>query len=459
MKAIVCGAGRVGRQIARRLAMEKADVTVVDQQAEMVRQMVAEADVTGVEGMASQPAVLEQAGAHDADIVIAATRSDEVNIVTCQVAYSIFSVPQKIARIRSAGYLDPRWRSMFRSQHMPVDEVIYPEQDVAKSVSYWLDAPMAREVMRFLAGSVQYVSLRLGEECPVLDHPLRQLSELFEGLHTTVVAAQRGGDLLIPGGGDLLRQGDVVQFIARRDEVRRTVSLFGYEMEPLRQVVIIGGGSVGAAVAGLTADQRPGVRVRVIERSRQRAEEVARRHPSVGVIHGDALDEAVLEDAEVGSASAVVSVTDDDRVNVLAAAWARQRGAARALALVTSPALRFLAESFAIDSVYNPETATVSSIITHLRPGSVQAVHGVQDSRADLVEARVMQGSVLVGKRLRDSPFPARSRIGAVLDRDGRLKDVEGGLRLEEGDQVLLLSDNRDTRRVEALFRPGVSYI
>ncbi len=458
MKAIVCGAGRVGRQIARRLAMEKADVTVIDAKEEMVRRAVSEMDVTGVEGMASQPSVLERAGAHDADILIAATRSDEVNMMACQVAYSIFSVPQKIARIRSSGYLDPRWRSMFRSQHMPVDEVIYPEQDVANSVSHWLNAPMATEVMPFLGGKVQFVGLRLGEDCPVLDQPLRHLSELFEGLHTIVVAAQRGNALLIPGGDDVLREGDVVQFIAQQEEVSRTLSLFGYEMEPVRQVVVVGGGSVGAAIAGLAARKGRSVRVRLVERNEQRAREVAQRHPTVGVICGNALDAGVLEDAQVGSASAVVAVTDDDQANVLAAAMAKERGAKRALSLVTKDAFRSIAQRLSIDSTINPETATISSIIAHVRRGSVQAMHSVQHGRADLIEAKAMKSAVIVGKFLRDSPFPNRSRIGAVMSRSGVLKEIRGDLQFEDGDQVVVLSDSRDTRSIEALFRVGISY-
>ena len=458
MKAIVCGAGRVGFQIARRLAMEKADVTVIDAKEEMVRRAVAEMDVTGVEGMASEPAVLERAGAHDADILIAATRSDEVNMMACQVAYSIFSVPQKIARIRSFGYLDPRWRSMFRSQHMPVDELIFPEQDVANSVAHWLGTPMATEVMPFLGGRVQFVGLRLDEECPVLDQPLRHLSELFEGLHTIVVAAQRGNALLFPGGDDVLRQGDVVQFIAQQDEISRTLSLFGYEMEPLRQLVVIGGGSVGSAVAGLAANQRRGVRVRLIERDEQRAREVAQRQPRVGVICGDALDSGVMEDAQVSTASAVVAVTDNDQANVLAAALAKERGARRALSLATKDAFRSIAERLAIDSTFNPETATISSIIAHLRRGSVQAMHSVQSGRADLIEAKAMKSASIVGKYLRDSPFPNRSRIGAVMSRNGVLKDIRGDLRFEDGDRVVLLSDSRDTRSIEALFRVGISF-
>ncbi len=458
MKAIVCGAGRVGRQIARRLSMEKADVTVIDAKEEMVRRAVSDFDVNGVEGMASEPAVLERAGAHDADILIAATRSDEVNMMTCQVAYSIFSVPQKIARIRSSGYLDPRWRSMFRSQHMPVDEVIFPEQDVANSVSHWLDAPMATEVMPFLGGKVQFVGLRLGEDCPVLDQPLRHLSELFEGLHTIVVAAERGHELLIPGGDDVLRQGDVVQFIAQQEEVSRTLTLFGYEMERLRRLVVIGGGSVGSALAGRVSRARRGVRVRLIERNEQKARQVARLHPGVNVICGDALDAGVLDDAQLEKASAVVCVTDDDQANVLVAAMAKERGAKRALTLATKDAIRSIAERLSIDSTINPETATVSSIIAHLRRGSVQALHSVQYGQADLIEAKVMKSATIVGKYLRDSPFPNRSRIGAVMNRNGVLKEIRGDLRFEDGDQVLVLSDSRDTRSIEALFRVGISF-
>ena len=457
MKAIVCGAGRVGRQIARRLAMEKADVTVVDVKEEMIRKVVEELDVTGVEGMASEPSVLERAGAQDADLLIAATRSDEVNMMTCQVGHSLFSVPQKVARIRSSGYLDRRWRHMFRAEGMPVDEIIYPEQDVADSILHWLDVPMSTEVMPFLDGKVKFVGLRLGEDCPVIRQPLRHLSELFEGLHTIVVAAQRGEVLLIPGGDDDLRQGDVVQFIVQTDEVDRTLALFGYRTERVRQLVVIGGGSVGGAIAG-QASRRSGTRVRLIELNEQRARQVAQQHEKVVVICGNALESTVLEDARVATAGAVVTVTDSDQVNVLAAAMGKECGANRVLSLARGDSLRSIAEKLSIDSTIDPETATISSLIGHLRRGSVEAMHTVQNRSAVLIEARARKSASIVGKYLRDSPFPKRSRIGAVMNRDGTLKDIRADLQFEDGDRVLVLADSADTRGIEALFRVGVSY-
>ncbi len=457
MKAIVCGAGRVGRQIARRLAIEKADVTVIDVQEAMVRRVVEEIDVTGVEGMASEPSVLERAGAHDADLLIAATRSDEVNMMACQVAHSIFAVPQKVARIRSAGYLDPRWRHMFRSQHMPVDEIIYPEREVADSICHWLNAPMATEVVPFLDGKVRFVGLRLGEECPVIEQPLRHLSELFEGLHTIVVAAQRGNRLLVPGADDVLLPGDVVQFIAQQDELDRTLLLFGFESEPVRQLVVIGGGSVGAAVAGHASGQG-GTRVRLIELDERRARQVAQQHPKVSVVCGNALDSSVLVDARLATANAVVAVTDSDQANVLSAALAKEHGARRVLSLVTREVFQPLATRLGVDSTVNPETTTISSIISHVRRGSVEAMHTVQNGRAVLIEAKARKSARIAGKQLRDAPLPDLSRIGGVMDRNGVLKEIRGDLLFEEGDRVVALSDQRGARSIEALFRVDVSY-
>jgi len=456
MKAVVCGGGRVGSQIARHLSLEKADVTVIDAAEGRVRDIVAEMDVTGVVGSASEAAVLERAGAEDADILIAATRADEVNLMSCQLAGSVFSVPQKIARLRSPGYLDRRWQKIFDSGELPVDEIIYPEQDVANSIVRWLDVPMATEAVHFLGGKVQFVGLRIGEDCPVAGQPLRQLSELFEGLRTMVLASQRGQGLQILSGDDVVEAGDIVRFVVEPDELARTLPLFGFRTDAVQQLAVVGGGHVGSAVAEAAAGK--GIRTRLLETDARRARRLAERLPGIQVILGDALNPAVLEEANVSSSGVLVAVTDDDRTNLLISALAKERGARHVLALNSNPAFGLIADRLSVDATVNPRTATISAIISHLRRGSVQALHSLQDGHATLIEARVVESSTVAGKRLRDSLFPDRSRIGAVLGKGGNLKDIRGDLQLENGDRVLLLADDRDARRIESLFRAGLSY-
>ena len=459
MKALVCGAGSVGRQIARRLAQERADVTVVDRNPELIRRIADELDVTGVDGLASHPAVLERAGAQDADIIIAATRSDEVNMMACQVAYSIFQIPQKIARIRSLGYLDERWRTkMFQSRHMPVDEVIYPERDVAESISHWIAMPTTTEAVPFLDGQVRLVGLRLGEDCPVLDTPLRQLTELFENLRAIVLAVRRGDDLLVPGGLDVLQSGDEVRFVAPRTEVDRALGLFGFAAERVRRLLVLGGGSVGATCATIAEDKLQVPNIRLIERDTERAEELAGERTRTTVIRGDALDPLVLADGRAHECDAVVAATDDHRVNVLASGLAKEMGCKRVLALMRGDRFRNIADRVGVDATVDPEVATVSAILRHIRRGPLRAIHAVQGGGGDVIEARVLPTSGIVGKRVRESGLPSAARIGAVLAANGMLKQTGGDLVFEENDRVVLFADSRETRRVEGLFQVGLGF-
>ncbi len=458
MKTIVCGAGRVGGQVSRRLAAEGTAVTVVDSSAAAVQVTVEASDVEGVVGFASHPDVLERAGAKDASMIIAATQSDEVNMMVCQVAYSLYSIPQKIARIRSHQYLHPSARTMFRSTHMPVDEIIYPERDVAEAIVHWFEAPAARDVMPFLDDQVRFVRIGLGEDCPVLETPLRELSELFEGLHAVVLSIQRGDEMLVASGGQEMIPGDEVRFVVPTSQLGRTLSLFGQEIEPVRNLLVVGGGNIGATVADLVARRDGTERLKVIERDRTRAEAVSSQTPQSVVLQGDALNPEILREARADQADVVVAVTNDERANLLSCALAKDAGARRTLALVTSDDMRPVARRLGIDSIINPEAATVSSILRHIRRGSIQAIHTVPGHSGDVLEATVHSTAPIEGKTLREAGLPAGSRIGAVLRADCALKEVDSDMKFENGDRIVLLARGRDVRKIEALLQVSASF-
>lgn len=458
MKTIVCGAGRVGGQVSRRLSAEGTAVTVVDSSAAAVQATVEASDVEGVVGFASHPDVLERAGAKDASMIIAATQSDEVNMMVCQVAYSLYSIPQKIARIRSHQYLHPSARTMFRSTHMPVDEIIYPERDVAEAIVHWFEAPAARDVMPFLDDQVRFVRIGLGEDCPVLETPLRELSELFEGLQAVVLSMQRGDEMLVASSEHEMKRGDEVRFVVPTSQLGRTLNLFGHEIEPVRNLLIVGGGNIGATVAELVAQHEGIARLKVIERDVMRAHAVSSQLPNSVVLQGDALNPEILREARVDQADVVVAVTNDERANLLSSALAKDAGARRTLALVTSDDMRPVARRLGIDSIINPEAATVSSILRHIRRGSIQAIHTVPGHSGDVLEATVHSTAPIEGKTLREAGLPADSRIGAVLRADGALKEVGADMKFENGDRIVLLAHGRDMRKVEALLQVSASF-
>lgn len=455
MRVIVCGAGQVGYQIARHLAAENNDVVVIDRSPELVAKISEGLDVRGVPGFASHPGVLEQAGARDADMLIAATYSDEVNMVSCQVAHSLFQVPRKIARVRSQEYLQPQWRDMFRLDHMPIDVIISPEIELARVVQRRLGAPSAFDSAPFLDGRVRVVGTRLTEECPIVNTPLRQLTEIFPDLRALILAYVRESKLNSVTAEDQLYPGDDVYFVADEAHVNRTLGLFGQSAESAARVVLVGGGGIGLHVAAEL--EISGARAKLIERDRARAEYAAERLERTIVLHGDGLDSALLAEANVADAQAIVALTSDDKVNVLSCALAKQMGAKRAIALTNDPSFAPLAGPLGIDAFVNPRATTVSTILRHVRRGRIRALYTLRDGEGEVFEAQVLATSPMAGKRLRDIELPESVVAGAILS-GGDLVFPTGDTQIESGDIVVMFALNKDVRRVEQLFRVSLEY-
>lgn len=457
MKIIVCGAGRVGSQIARRLSDEGNDVTIIDVDGALVRRVAEQFDLNGVVGHASHPDAQERAGADDADMLIAATQLDEVNMVACQVAHSVFSVPRKIARVRAQSYLEARWSDLFRRDHMPLDVVISPENEVANVAISRLASTAAFDTHAFLGGAAQLVALRLAADCPVLNTPLRQLSELFSTLKAIVVAVRRNDRIIVPEPTDQLYADDEVYLLAAESDVRRSLAIFGKETPPARRVLIVGAGNVGLAVARqLEADPR-GMRATVIERDRVRAEAAADILKRTVVLHGDALDPMILDEGGVGAADAILALTDDDKTNLLSSALAKQGGARLAIALTNDAVFSGLADAFNVDATINPRATTVSSILRHVRRGRIRQVYSIGEGEGEVIEAQVLTTSTIAGKRLREASFPVGAIVGAVMTREG-LKMPEGDLLIAEGDTLVVFALRDAVRQVEQMFRVSVDF-
>lgn len=454
MKVIVCGAGQVGKQIARLMREENHQVTVIDTDPVLVKEVTDTIDADAVVGHAAHPGILEKAGAKDAFMVVAATRDDEVNMTICQVAYTHFYMSEKVARIRSREYLDQRWNSMFQREHMPVDTVITPERDLADTVVRWLGAPAALASVPFLDGMVRLVVLHLEEECPALDTPLSQLSDLFEGLNAIVVGLRRGDKVHVATGDMEMKLGDDVYVVVPTGEIKRTLDLFGFRTEPVRQVVVIGGGAIGTRIAEETKKQLPNTRTRLVELNQKRAEDAVNMGilPPGAVIHGNALEPTILDDARVGSADAVVAVTDDEQVNVLVAAFAKQRGAKWGLALAHPRHLRDAAGKLGVDTCLDPEIETLSAVTRHLHRGIVQGVYASPDGRTDVYDLPVQGGSAVENKTVR-AILPRDFRIGAVMAADGALKKVAGETRFETGDRAVLFAGGDARRKARRMFQ------
>ncbi|MCW9033919.1 MAG: Trk system potassium transporter TrkA [Alphaproteobacteria bacterium] len=451
MKVIVCGAGQVGFNIARYLAMEDNDVTVVDQASDLVRKITDSLDCQGVVGNASLPDVLAQAGAEDADMLIAVTYADEANMVSCQVAHSLFNVPTKIARVRHQSYLKPMWANLFSRDHMPIDVIISPEIEVAHSVTRRLRVPGAFEMIPLVDDKVKLLGVRCEENCPVVNTPLRQLTQIFPDLNIVIVGLIRDGKAIIPAGDDQMLPGDEVYFVVDSEHVTRAMVAFGHEETEARRLIIFGGGNIGLFLAQELERDFPWVSTKIIEADPERARTVAESLERTIVLNGDVLDSDILEEANVQSTETVVAVTNDDETNILASLLAKKAGCQRTIALINKGNYEPLISPLGIDVAVSPRTITVSTILQHVRRGRIHSVHSLREGFGELIEAEALESSSLVGSPIKDAKLPAGVVLGALV-RDGQVISPRGDTVVEVKDRVVLFAASEEVRKVEKMF-------
>jgi len=456
MRIIICGAGRVGFGIAQRLSRENMDVTIIDQARELVRTTSERLDVKGVVGNGAHPEVLAAAGARDADMIIAVTYSDETNMIACQAAHTLFNVPTKIARIRSAGYLDQRYSDFFGKNHMPIDVIISPEREVSEAILQRLATPGAFDVKAFADNAIWAVGVKLKDDCPILNTPLRQVAELFPDLKITIVGVRRDGVMRRAHSQDQLASGDEIYFVADRRDVARALEIMAEAAAPARRAIIVGGGNIGLHVAaGL---EKLGVmKIRLIERDAARAEAAAERLERTIVLQGDALDRALLREAGVEATETCVAVTNNDQVNIFAGVVAKREGARRALVLVNDPDYGPIAESVGIDRFVDPRATTISTILQHVRRGRIKGVYSLSDGQAEMIDAVALETSTLVNTPLDEADLPEGVMIGAVL-RDGEVLMPRATTVIRPGDRVVLMALKDYVKDVEQLFRVSIDY-
>ncbi|MBP7337752.1 Trk system potassium transporter TrkA [Niveispirillum sp.] len=451
MKVIVCGAGQVGSNIAKYLASEGNHVTVIDQSPELIQKISDTLDVQAMVGFASHPNVLEAAGAADADMLIAVTLADEVNMVACQVANSLFNVPTKIARVRHQSYLQPIWADLFSREHMPIDFIISPEIEVARAVSRRLQVPGAFDMIPLADGLVKVIGVVCSQSCPIINTPLRQLTGLFPDLAIEVVAIIRGDRQFIPCGNDQMLPGDEVYFVADTNHVARAMAAFGHEERQARRVIIVGGGNIGLCLAEEIEQNQPGVSARVIEVDRRRATLVAQKLKRTMVLHGDGLDPAILEEANVAASETVVAVSNSDEGNILASLLAKRNGCKRAITLINKTTYQPLVLPLGIDAVVSPRSITVSSILQHVRRGRIKAVHSLRENFAEVIEAEALETSTLINTPLKDIHLPAGIIVGAIV-RAGKVIIPRPSTVIKPNDRVIILAEVGQVKKVEKMF-------
>ncbi|MCO5081786.1 MAG: Trk system potassium transporter TrkA [Rhizobiaceae bacterium] len=453
MRIVICGAGQVGTTIARHLATEGMNVTVIDTDRDLIRRVDESYDVRGVVGHASHPRTLRKAGAQDADMLIAVTRSDEVNMVACQMAYSLFGVKRRIARLRHAGYIEQDKSGLYAAEHLPIDVIISPEIEIAEGIARRLRTPGAFDMVPMADGRVELLGIHTEQpRCQVVGERLVDISESdqFDGM--SIVAVIRKGRSFVPDEHDRIEVGDDVYVIARSDKVADVMAAFGHRERVARKLVIVGAGNIGLHLAQKIRKTAPQVDIKIIEQNRERAEYVSSELGSAAVVlHGDALDGALLEDAQAGLSETIVAVTNDDETNIFSSVLAKEAGCKRAITLVNKRNYERLIPTLGIDSVVSPSAVTISTVLRHVRHGSIAALYTLREDFGEVIEAEITEGSRLLLRPIDQLGLPRGMKIGAVV-RDGDVMIPRRDTQLKIGDHVVALVTYSYLQLAEALL-------
>ncbi len=456
MKILILGAGQVGGTLADNLANEGFDITLVDSNEAVLDELRNKLDIQTVHGWASHPDVLRRAGADDADMLIAVTSSDEVNMVACQVCYSLFRTPTKIARIRSASYLDRE--GFFSGEHMPIDVLINPEQVVTDNIRQLLEHPGALQVLDFANGRVQLVAVKAYYGGPLVGQELRFLRQHMPKVDTRVAAIYRRDRAIIPKGNTVIEADDEVFFIAAREHINAVMSELRRVERPFKRVMIAGGGNIGQRLA---RSIEPYFTVKVIEYSKKRCDDLAETlHQSV-VLNMDATDRERLLEENIEQCDVFCAVTNDDEVNIMSSLLAKRLGTRQAITLIGKPAYVDLVQGGDIEIAISPQQATTSSLLTYVRRADVARVHSLRRGAAEAMEAVAhgdARSSRVVGRAIGEIDLPAGTNIGAIARGDTVLI-AHDDVVVEPGDHVILfLVDKRQVAAVERLFQVGITF-
>jgi trk system potassium uptake protein TrkA len=456
MKIIILGAGQVGSSVAQNLASEANDITVVDNRPEVLRDLQDRIDIRTITGPASHPEVLTRAGAEDADMILAVTNSDETNMIACQVAYTLFHTPIKVARVRAQAY--QQHPKLFSQDALPVDVIISPEQLVTDYIQRLIDRPEALQVLDFAGGRVQLVAVRALRGGPLVDQELRELRQHMPGVEVRVAAVFRRGSPILPEGDTVIEADDEVFFLAARKHIRAVTSELRNLEKPVKRVMIAGGGNIGLRLAESIEDQ---YQVKLIDCNSETTRILSESLDKTIVLLGDAADEELLLEENIENTDVFCALTNDEEANILSSMLAKRLGARKVMSLINRPAYVDLVQSDVIDIAVSPQQATIGSLLTHVRRGDVAAVHSLRRGAAEAIEA-VAHGdnknSKVVGRSVDEVKLPPGTTIGAIV-RGEQVIIAHHDTVIETEDHVILfLVDKRHIPDVEQLFQVGVTF-
>jgi len=457
MNIIICGAGQVGYSIANQLSQQGHSITVIDKTSEDIQKINDNLDAKGIVGIATYPSVLELADAKNADMIIAVTRNDETNMIVCQIAHSLFNVSRKIARIRSKEFLNPTYSNLFSKSHLPIDVIISPEYEVAKSLMRKIEAPGAIESFPFANDTVRLIEISIDENCPLTKTPLLKLTQSFSDLNVNVLAVQRDDKFIMLKKKDNLLEGDKAFILTDSKQVDQTMKVFGKNEKLSDKLLIIGAGNIGLDLAKSLEEHPSNPRVKIIEKNDERAQFVANELNEAMVIKGDGLDENILKEVNLDEIDTVLCVTDDDEVNLMSAVLCKKKGIKRVIALANSQNYSLLQSSLKIDDIVDPRMTTVSTILKQVHKGKIDSVFTLDNGDFEILEAKILENSELLNKSIGDSSIVDGVRIGLIV-REGKVLVPTKDFIFQLNDSVILLSSRNQLKKVEQLFRISEYY-
>ena len=459
MNIIICGAGRVGFTIAKLLSEQGHSITVIDQSSEDIQKINDSLDVKAIVGKATYPSILEKANAVETDMIIAVTRNDEINMLICQIAFSIFNIPKKIARIRSQDYLNPKFTRVYNKENLPIDVIISPEIEIAKSIQRKLEAPGALDSVPFADNKIRLLEILIKDNCKLIDIKLNELTKKFPNLDVNIVAIIRGEKFFIPKKVDSIKQNDKIYAIINSSQMEETLKAFSHDEKISKKILIIGGGNIGFNLAKNIEETLDSVRVKIVEKNKERAEYLANNLNDAIVINGNGLDEEVLVEANLDEAETVLALTNDDEDNLMVSVLVEKFAKdlkdidnKRTMALINKPNYSLLQSSLKIDDLIDPRMNTVSSILKHVHKGTIENAYTISNGEHEVIEAEIIETSELINKELKNSNLPEEIRIGAVL-RKNKVIVPRSDFKFQKDDKVVFLAKKELISYVESIFR------
>ena len=453
MNIIICGAGRVGFTIAKLLSEQNHSITIIDQSSEDIQKINESLDVKAIVGKATYPSILEKANASDADMIIAVTKNDEINMLICQIAFSIFNIQKKIARIRSQDYLNPKFSKVYNKENLPIDVIISPELEIAKSLQRKLEAPGALDNVPFAENKIRLLEISVNKTCPLIGIKLNELTKKFPKLEANILGVIRDEKFIIFKKNDVMKENDKAYVIINASQMQLTLSAFGHNEKISNKILIIGGGNIGFNLAKNIEQSFDSARVKIIEKDKNRSEFIASELNNSIVINANGLAEDVLAEANLNEIETVLALTNDDEdnlmVSVLVEKFSQNK---RTMALINKPNYSLLQSSLKIDDLIDPRMNTVSSILKHVHKGTIETAYSILNGEYEVIEAEIINTSELINKELKNSNLPEEIRIGAIL----RGEDIiipRSNFVFKKKDIVVFLAKRDHLSVVENMFR------